>query len=383
MNNKILAIGATPYFSDRGCHVRIYNTIKYLEPRGYDIRLCTYHLGYNPEGLKAEVIRIPNIPWYKKITPGASIHKPYLDLLLLFKVIQEYFKFKPNFIIAYQHEALAIASVLKVLTLGKAKIIFDCQGSLPHEMIAYTLNKKKWYKVFIPIFRLAERFLLLFADKIMCSSVNSYNFLKQNYNIKDDKISILQDGIDMDLFNNISGDKVAKLKERFQVPEGNKVIIYTGTINTAKGVDALLDKLPEILENNKNITFIFAGYGDLIEEYTTKLVNYIDNRKVIFAGRVNYFDLPTYLKLADFAVEPKIGSSESSGKLFNYIAGNLPVICFKSEFNEKILKDSGIYINSFLEINKALLNKSYNMKTKVPEELLWQNIVLSNPNFSK
>src|SRR5260221_509980 len=101
MQTKILAIAATPYFSDRGGHIRVYNVLKYLEKSGNTVLLCTYGLGYKPEGSNFEVTRSINLPWYKKITPGASIWKPLLDLALLFTSLKQYFKFKPQILIAF------------------------------------------------------------------------------------------------------------------------------------------------------------------------------------------------------------------------------------------------------------------------------------------
>jgi len=77
---KVLMIAPTPFFADRGCHVKILEEIRSLTKRGVVVKLVTYHIGRNIEGLDIE--RIIKIPWYKKLEAGPSIHKYYLDLLL-------------------------------------------------------------------------------------------------------------------------------------------------------------------------------------------------------------------------------------------------------------------------------------------------------------
>ena len=77
---KILMIAPTPYFSDRGCHVRIYEEARALRAIGHDVRIVTYHIGRDMEDISTE--RIVKIPWYKKLSAGPSWHKLYLDLLL-------------------------------------------------------------------------------------------------------------------------------------------------------------------------------------------------------------------------------------------------------------------------------------------------------------
>jgi len=345
-------IAATPFFSDRGCHIRIYNEIKYLNKNNVEVVLCTYHLGYNPPGIKAENIkRIMNIPWYKKITPGASWHKLYLDFLLLILSFKEYNKIKPKIIHAHLYEGLLIAWLVKVFTFSRVKIIFDCQGSLAEEMYQYTLHKNKLFKIFYPIFHLIEKILLFLPDKILCSSENSYKFIKEKYKIRDERIDILNDGIDEEMFKKATAEDKKIARQNYGISDDKIVIIYTGSMAKAKGVDELLEALPAILKKNNKLTFVFAGYGELENYYKEKHGEYVKNGNIIFIGRFSYFDLPKILAMADYAIDPKKDSSESSGKLFNYIAVGLPVACFKNDFNFNLLAENGVYIENFLNLN--------------------------------
>ena len=79
-------IAPTPFFADRGCHVKILEEIKTLSKRNIKITLVTYHIGRDIEGI--DIHRIINIPWYKKLDAGPSIHKYYLDLLLAAKALK-------------------------------------------------------------------------------------------------------------------------------------------------------------------------------------------------------------------------------------------------------------------------------------------------------
>jgi glycosyltransferase involved in cell wall biosynthesis len=369
-NKKILMIAATPFFSDRGCHIRIYNEIKYLKKEGVDVTLCTYHLGKNIEDF--EINRIPNVSWYKKITPGASWGKIYLDFLLLKLSSKEYLKNKPEIIHAHLYEGLFIAWLVKVLNFSKVKIIFDCQGSLAEEMYTYTLHKSIFLKPFYYFFMLIEKLLLYMPDKIFCSSKNSYDFLVSKYKISKNKIDIINDGIDTDLFNNSLYNKDT-VKTVLNIPIQNTIILYTGSISKAKGVKELLDAIPKIIEKRKNITFIFSGYGNLEDEYKEKLKEYVKSTNVIFIGRFSYFDLPKYTIVADYAIDPKKDSSESSGKLLNYVGAGLPVICFKNEFNVGLLGEGGLYINDFSDI--VDIHETKRVKQRDISELSWKKII--------
>lgn len=368
-------IAATPFFSDRGCHIRIYNEIKYLKKGGVDVTLCAYYLGKNIE--EFDIKRTINIPWYKKVTPGASWHKIYLDFFLLILSCKWFLKIKPKIIHAHLYEGLLIAFFVKIFSFSNVKIIFDCQGSLAEEMYAYTLHKSPFFKIFYYIFVAIEKVLLYVPDKILCSSKNSYNFIISRYNISKDKIDILDDGVDTDLFNN-SHYKKDIVRAELGIPKENTVILYTGSISQAKGVKELFDAIPQIIQTRPDITFVFAGYGDLENEYKEKLSRQIKSKNVFLLGRFSYFDLPKYTALADFAIDPKKDSSESSGKLLNYLAAGLPVICFKNDFNFSVLGKTGVYLNDFSGIIDIL--KSKERKRKDVSELSWERIIkkLSN-----
>ena len=137
---KILNIVPTPFFADRGCHMRILGEMKALEKYGYSNIICTYHNGRDLEGF--DIRRIINIPWYKKLEAGPSIHKFYIDILLFFKAASVYFKEKPDIIYGHLHEGAFVGSLIKYLmTFGRIPLVFDVQGSLTSELDTF-----KWIR---------------------------------------------------------------------------------------------------------------------------------------------------------------------------------------------------------------------------------------------
>ena len=55
-----LHIAPTPFFADRGCHIRIRNEIEALRDSGVRVILCTYQLGDDQEGI--DIRRTARIP---------------------------------------------------------------------------------------------------------------------------------------------------------------------------------------------------------------------------------------------------------------------------------------------------------------------------------
>ena len=71
---RILIIAPTPFFADRGCHVRILEEARALMALGRQVTICTYHNGRDINGIDAR--RIVKIPWYSKLSAGPSFHMP-------------------------------------------------------------------------------------------------------------------------------------------------------------------------------------------------------------------------------------------------------------------------------------------------------------------
>ena len=49
---RVLVIAPTPFFGDRGCHVRILEEIRGLQARGADVLVVTYPTGNDVPGVR-------------------------------------------------------------------------------------------------------------------------------------------------------------------------------------------------------------------------------------------------------------------------------------------------------------------------------------------
>src|SRR5437764_8982119 len=78
---RVLAIAPTPFFSDYGCHVRIFEEVTALAARGVETTLATYPVGRDLPGLSIRRPRRLGGP--REINPGSSLHKYSMDAMLL------------------------------------------------------------------------------------------------------------------------------------------------------------------------------------------------------------------------------------------------------------------------------------------------------------
>jgi len=333
---NILHIAPTPFFADRGCHIRIHGEIRALQRLGHEVTLVTYHLGRDVSGIPT--LRSLRVPWYTKQDAGFSWHKFYLDALLLLTALRACIRQRPDVIHGHLHEGAAIGWLVSLLvSLRRIPVVFDVQGSLTGELQAY--GSLGPLKRLLPLFAWAERFVCRLPDFFVCSSEANAHFLSEQCGIAPEKLQVLREAVEEDL---CAVNGCTDLRRQLGIPENSPAVIYTGSLMAAKGVGHLLQAVPLVLAEKPDVRFILVGYP--VEECRLELERGNLNDVVSLCGRVDYFELFSYLALADVAVDPKMeGSGEGSGKISNYMGAGLPVVCFDTPANRAILGEEGVF----------------------------------------
>lgn len=336
MTAPIIHIGPTPFFSNRGCHIRILNEINGLTVAGRKVVLCTYGLGSQVEGI--DVRRIWAIPGYTKTDAGFSPFKPLADILLFFLVFKVVWQEKASVIHGHLHEGGLIGWCVKTLLFWrKISLIMDLQGSLSGELRSYGTFKK--LPLVLNFFYFLERIICLMPDRIICSSQASMDFLRQSCRVDPRKLELVGDVVPSSFF---SSDGAAGTRMHSGFPPDKQVVIYTGSLLPGKGVDVLVEAIEQVLKTREDVVFALIGYPlEGIREAVTQ--GGIKDR-VILPGEVDYNDLKKWLAGADLAIDPKpSGSGEASGKVLHYMAAGLAIICFDTENNRAFLGDNGFF----------------------------------------
>lgn len=325
-------LAPTPYFADRGCHVRIFEEARALVELGQEVQIVTYHLGRDMPGIPTW--RIAAIPWYRKLSAGPSWHKPYLDILLFFKALKVSRRFKPDLIHAHLHEGAFVGIFLKIFL--KVPLLFDCQGSLTAELIDHGFFRKG--TILHRAFRLLEGFINRRADFILTSSSIGARELRVSWGMPEGKVRALIDAVDTEIFRPYPQDEARRaLGLPLQIP----LVVYLGVLNSYQGVDLLLESATILQRRRRLLHFLIMGFPE--EKYRRIAAELGIAERVTFTGRIDYGKAPLYLSAGDLAVSPKVSLTEANGKLFNYLACGLPTVVFDTPVNREILGEAAVY----------------------------------------
>lgn len=325
-------LAPTPYFADRGCHVRIFEEARTLIRQGCDVRILTYHLGRDMDGIPTE--RIPNIPWYRRLSAGPSWQKPLLDILLLFKVLSVARSFRPRILHAHLHEGACIALLLRPL-LG-IPLVMDFQGSLTTECRDHGFFRAG--SLLERLFAVVERTVNRYADAIITSSTQGADQLVKEWGVPEQRVSAVIDGVDTERFY---PHPRREARRRLGLDETMPLVVYLGVLNSYQGVDLLLESVRVLKGRGASVRFLIMGYPEEVYRERARSMGLDD--MLTFTGRIDYDQAALYLSAGDLAVSPKLSLSEANGKLFNYMACGLPTLVFDTPVNREILADSGVY----------------------------------------
>ena len=344
----VLHIAPTPFFADRGCHIRIRNEVEALRPYPYRLIVCTYHHGRDVEGV--DIRRIPAIPGYTKLDAGYSPFRFLADFFLFFLVLRIAWQERPALLHCHLHEGALIGWAVKIcLFWRKMRVLMDMQGSLSGELAAYKAFGSLSF--LLGIFRAIEGVICRMPDFFFCSSQQSCQVLEKEFKVPSDKILLLQDVVP-DAFFQASASQIAQgLQEsrnsRLQdlIPQGKQVILYTGSLLPGKGIQHILEAMTALCAKREDLFFILVGYP--LEDAEQYVRQHQLEQFCLLPGQVAYGDLSDWLALGNLALEPKeADSGEASGKLLHYMAAGMPVVCFATENNRKMLGDAGYYAAS-------------------------------------
>jgi len=334
----VLHIAPTPFFADRGCHIRIRNEVEALAPHPFKIVVCTYHLGRDVKGIDTR--RALRVPGYDKLDAGYSPFRFIADFFLFFLVLKTVWQEKPGLLHCHLHEGVCIGWVVKwCLFWRRLPIVMDMQGSLSGELTAYnTLSDQSFL---LRVVKKIEGLICRMPDFFLCSSTRSRSCLVNDFKVFPEKTAVLQDIVPDTVFQTAAAG--TEQRQQQGIPPESRVVLYTGSLLPGKGVQNVLEVMKRLCADHEDFFFILVGYP--LEAATEFLrVHHLESR-CLLPGQVDYADLPGWLALGDVAVEPKEDDSgEASGKLLHYMAAGLPVVCFETENNSRILGSSGYFV---------------------------------------
>jgi len=122
-------------------------------------------------------------------------------------------------------------------------------------------------------------------------------------NIREDKVHIVHNGVDVNKFVPCAKDTVLLKKYNLN---GHIVIGFIGSFYKFEGLEILLRSVPNILANSKNVKFLIVGGGEEENDLKQLARTLHIEKDVIFTGRVPHTEIFKYYSIIDIFAYPRV-----------------------------------------------------------------------------
>lgn len=139
--------------------------------------------------------------------------------------------------------------------------------------------------------------------RVICNSNYMKNEIKHVFQLPDDKICVIPNGVDINKFQGVYRDIEFR---RNYASDNEKIVFYVGRLVQEKGVQVLIDSIPKVTSNYNDVKFVIAGKGPQMEFLRGKVLQMGIENRVYFTGYISDEDLLKIYKCADISVFPSL-----------------------------------------------------------------------------
>ena len=201
------------------------------------------------------------------------------------------------------------------------------------------------------------------ADQIITISESSKNELVEILKVPENKIHIVQPGIDFQKFNTKNSEITKNVILKYSLPED--YILYLGTLEPRKNISSIIRAYGSLRNSNK-ITekLVIAGKKGWLFSEIFDLIKSLDlENEVILTDYVDESDKPAIYQNAKLFVFPSL--YEGFGMpILEAMAAGIPVITSNTSAMPEVAGDAAILVNplSIEEMSEAMLEVMNNDK---------------------
>ena len=223
------------------------------------------------------------------------------------------------------------------------------------------------------------------GTKILVSNNETKKIIIDEYNVMQEKISIVPNGVDLSMFD------ITKKKNP-------KKVVFAGAMYYHRGLDVLLETIPLVIEKIPDAKFVLLGSGtemDKLKQIVSK--NKLDN-SVEFKGWIEREKIPENIADASIGIGPlrltEVTSRALPIKVLEYMAVSLPLIAQKGTLPNDVLENekNGFFVENHIELAEKIIlllnepKKVQNMgahSLKLVQKFSWDQVVDSVINEVK
>lgn len=172
-------------------------------------------------------------------------------------------------------------------------------------------------KLFTPVFRYIFRRVaaITTVSKILREKVLALG-------IAPEKVHLIPNGVDCFTFRPLPRNEV---RRKLQLPSERIIVLWIGRFVAIKGVEFLIQAIPEVMSSKPNVLFVLVGTGELENALKAHVHQMGLSDAVMFAGKIVQDQIPLWLNAADILVLPSLNEGRPN-VILEAMACEIPVV---------------------------------------------------------
>lgn len=325
---RILMVAPHPVYTPRGTPISVLNRCRALSELGHEVDLVTYGIGEDVPvtGLRWTRARVPGL---NSVGVGISWRKLPLDIAVLAKAAWVLVRHRSRYEVLHTHEEAGVLGLLARLV--RIPHVYDMGNDLSVVAQNYGFGPRH------PLTRLAawaERATVRHCDVVIAhfpaikEAVRSWGLptpVEVVFNVPHEP-----------------GPDPA-LSDWFRSqwsPDGETVVLYTGTLETYQGLEDLVDAMADPAVKTENMRLVVAGgQPQQVESLRARAQGLHLGERAVFVGQIPQETVSSALAAADILVSPRTSGNNTPLKIFAYLKAGRPVLATRTASHTQVLDD--------------------------------------------
>jgi glycosyltransferase involved in cell wall biosynthesis len=166
------------------------------------------------------------------------------------------------------------------------------------------------------------------ADRVITVSNLTRNIVIEKYGINPDKVFTVHNAVEK------AADKPEIIENKRYIQE--KIVTFLGRITFQKGPDYFVEAANKVLMKDKNVRFVMAGKGDMLNKMIRRVAQLRISQKFHFTGFLEGDDVDRMFALSDVYVMPSVSEPFGISPL-EAMRSNVPVVISKQSGVSEVL----------------------------------------------
>ena len=222
------------------------------------------------------------------------------------------------------------------------------------------------------------------VDGVICPSQIVENLL-DSYKVKIPK-RVIPTGIKLNNYvrDDIADLEVQALKEQLGLLVDDVMLLSLSRVSYEKNIQAVLEAMPDVVEQNDKIKLVVVGDGPYLEELQNQAKQLGVEGSVIFTGMIDHEQVGLYYRACDFFISAS--TSETQGLTYTEsLASGRPVIAHGNPYLDQLIdqKMFGTLYYDEKDLPEAILDAVAFTPKMTAEALTAKRYEISATNFGK